>query len=239
MRNPTESFHQEESDDEAKTLIATIYGQIRNDILVGTLPPNEKLRIEQLRNRYKVGAGTVREALGFLVSEALVVNYGQRGFRVASMTIENFQDITQVRIKLETDAIRSSVKNGGDKWETNLVSAFHWLTQADKMLGIGPGDTFEVWERCNRDFHMALISECRSLWTRHFLDILWTQSERYRRTLRYAEQDNAHLADEHLAIYEAALARKAGLTAKLVAEHIRNGSNFLAELADKKPTGNK
>lgn len=47
------------------------------------LPPGEKLRVDHLKDRYNVGAGTLREALSLLLSDALVVSEGQRDFHEA------------------------------------------------------------------------------------------------------------------------------------------------------------
>ncbi len=70
-----------------RTLIERTYGQLREDILDGKLVPGEKLLVEHLKSRYDVGAGTVREALSRLVSEAMVVAEGQRGFTVAPVSL--------------------------------------------------------------------------------------------------------------------------------------------------------
>ena len=92
---PRESF-------EPKTLVEGAYQRLRRDIIEGVHPPGEKLRVEHLKDQYEVGAGTLREALLLLVTDALVVAQGQRGFRVAPISIEDFEDITRTRILLET-----------------------------------------------------------------------------------------------------------------------------------------
>src|SRR6476646_8542333 len=71
----------------SRTLIERAYAQLRDDIVEGRLAPGEKLRVEHLKSRYEVGAGTLREAITRLVSDALVDAEGQRGFRVAPMAL--------------------------------------------------------------------------------------------------------------------------------------------------------
>ena len=88
----------------AKTLVESAYGALRRDVIEGKLAPGSKLRVEHLKDEYGVSAGTLREALSLLVSDALVVAHGQRGFRVKPISISDFGDITQTRILLETDA---------------------------------------------------------------------------------------------------------------------------------------
>src|ERR1700682_6076996 len=76
----------------SRTLIERAYAQLRDDIIEGRLAPGEKLRFDTLKAHYQVGAGTLREAITRLVSDALVVAEGQRGFRVAPMALEDLQD---------------------------------------------------------------------------------------------------------------------------------------------------
>ena len=48
----------------SRTLIERAYAQLRNDIIEGRLLPGDKLRVEHLKERYGVGAGTLRIELG-------------------------------------------------------------------------------------------------------------------------------------------------------------------------------
>src|SRR5690606_24731038 len=92
-----------------KTLVGTAYRSLRRDIIEGRLAPGSKLRVEHLKDSYGVGAGTLREALALLVSDALVVAQDQRGFHVKPMSMADFHDITQTRILLECEALRQSM----------------------------------------------------------------------------------------------------------------------------------
>ncbi len=83
----------------SRTLIERAYEQLRDDIIEGQLMPDEKLRVEHLRTRYAVSAGTLREAITRLVSDALVVAEGQRGFRVAPIALEELEDVTRLRVE--------------------------------------------------------------------------------------------------------------------------------------------
>ncbi|MCK9507192.1 MAG: GntR family transcriptional regulator, partial [Pigmentiphaga sp.] len=89
-----------------KTLVESAYAALRRDIIEGKLMPGLKLRVEHLKDDYGVGAGTLREALALLVSDALVLTQGQRGFRVAPISAEDFEDITRNRMLLECEALR-------------------------------------------------------------------------------------------------------------------------------------
>ncbi|MDI3515699.1 MAG: GntR family transcriptional regulator, carbon starvation induced regulator [Rhodocyclaceae bacterium] len=208
---------------EPKTLVEGAYQRLRRDIIEGVHPPGEKLRVEHLKDQYDVGAGTLREALLLLVTDALVVAQGQRGFRVAPISIEDFEDITRTRILLETEALRQSIALGGEDWEAGIVAAFHRLSRAEQKLG-GQDDyvhtAAEDWEKRNRAFHDALIAASPSRWIRHFQNILYQQSERYRRISLFRRPIPRDVHAEHEALFDATLARDADRATAILAEHI-------------------
>lgn len=212
-----ESF--DESLSEPKTLVESAYRSLRRDIIEGRLPPGEKLRIEHIKDNYGVGAGTMREALSLLISDALVNSQGQRGFRVAPVSLEDFADITDIRVMLECEALRQSMARGDDAWEGELIAAFHRLSKAEEKLG--DNEHREEWEERNRVFHEVLIAACPSHWIKHFLAILHHQTERYRRLSLQQKAVPRDIHAEHEALFKAALARDANLACEILAQHIR------------------
>lgn len=214
------------------TLAQSAYLRLRSDIVEGVLTPGEKLRVEHLKDRYDVGAGTLREALALLVADALVVQHGHRGFRVTPISLADFIDITETRVQLETEALRQSITLGDDAWEANLTSAFHLLSLAEERLASGGTEAFAQWEARNRAFHEVLIAACPSRWLHHFLAILYRQSERYRRLSITHQPVPRDVHEEHQAIFDACLARDAGKAAEYLAAHIRKTLEAVRELPD-------
>lgn len=204
---------------EPKTLVESAYRALRRDIIEGHLAPGEKLRVEHLKDDYGVGAGTLREALSLLIADALVVAQGQRGFRVAPVSLEDFEDITRNRVMLECEALRQSIAIGDDAWEGDLLAAFHRLSKAEEKL-IG-SDEREEWEERNRIFHEVLIAACPSRWLKYFLSILYHQAERYRRLSLYLQPIPRNIHTEHEALLQAAMARDADKATAILAEHIQ------------------
>lgn len=210
--------------DAPKSLIADTHDRLRADIIGGQLAPGSRLRVEHLRSHYEVGAGTLREALGLLVSDALVINRDQRGFWVADMSIDDFRDITETRVTLETDALRQSIAARDDAWEAELIGAFHLLSRAEERLkgGMNESAVIDDWEDNNRRFHHVLLARCPSHWTLHFLAILYRQAERYRRLALTHRPNGRDVHAEHRLIFEAAIAGDADAAAAVTARHIRN-----------------
>lgn len=216
MNNPTAADAPAAS---PKTLVESAYRALRRDIIEGRLGPGEKLRVEHLKDDYGVGAGTLREALSLLISDALVVSQGQRGFRVAPVSLEDFEDITRTRVMLECEALRQSITMGDEAWEADLVAAFHRLAKAEeKRIG---SEVREEWEERNRIFHEVLIAACPSRWLKHFLSILYQQAERYRRLSLYLRPIPRDIHVEHEALLHAAINREAEKAADILSEHIQ------------------
>lgn len=231
MAEPLEQlFHlDEDRQTGSKTLVSEAYHQLRCDIVEGRLKPGQKLRTEHLKDRYHVGAATLREALALLAADALVVSQQQRGFRVAPMSIADFHDITQTRAMLETHAVRLAIAHGDDDWEAGLSAAFHKLSRAEERLHRGEIE-MNAWEDCNRRFHEQLIAGSASRWTRHFLAILYRQSERYRRLALLNAPPERDIHQEHQAIFEATIARDAERAGQLIEQHIRETLNVVTAI---------
>lgn len=186
-----------------KTLSQSAYDALRDDIIGGRREPESKLRIEELRQHYGTGASPLREALNRLAGEGFVTTEGQRGFRVAAISMKDLEDITRLRIMLECEAIRESIRQGDDEWEAGIVAAFHRLSKVES----DGAQVFPEWEMRNQEFHEALIVACDSDWLLRFRRTLYEQHKRYRliSILKHDETRNVHA--EHEAIMEAVLAR--------------------------------
>lgn len=208
-------------DAQPRTLVEGAYRQLRRDIIEGHLAAGKKLRVEHLKEQYKIGSGTLREALTMLLSDALVVSEGQRGFHVAPISLQDFSDITNTRVLVETQALRIAIKQGDDEWEASLIAAFHRLGKAEEKRDQQAKVFIQEWELRNQNFHEALISACDSRWLHHLICLLYRQSERYRHLAlsHPALPRDVHM--EHTLIFDAALKRDGKRACAALEQHIR------------------
>lgn len=219
-----------ESDDPPKTLSDEAYRRMRDDLIAGRLVPGSRLRVEQLKADYEISASPLREALSRLASEGLVTAEGQRGFRASKLSLSDLEDITRMRILLETQAIEESVFRGDDAWESQLVAAHHHLAKAEPRTAASSSLHFSDWEQRNRAFHDALVAACTSRWLLHFRFVIYDQHERYRRIAISHPEIPRDVRDEHRLILEAALARDIPGAIELSAVHIQRTGDMVREV---------
>lgn len=215
------------------TLSQHAYHLLRNDILNGHFTAGGPLRLEALKERYGLSFSPLREALNRLQSERLVMSSALRGFRIAELSLDEMWDSIETRIVLETEALRRSIKRGGDDWEGAVMGAFHALSSCAKRLTKldrqRTEDEDEELEQRHRDFHMALIGASESRWLSELSAQLYAQTERYRRPLlggmSWTSARNIH--GEHEAIMKAALNRDAKKAVELLSLHYRKTGEFI------------
>lgn len=211
----------------SRTLIEQSYERLRDDIVEGRLRPGEKLRVEHLKVTYDVGAGTLREAITRLVSDALVVAVGQRGFRVAPMTLADMEDLTRLRLHIEIDALRQSIRRGDAAWRARLQQAYDELSAFEQPIR---PDLRPRWELLNARFHDALIAACESPWTMKVLRLLGRHSERYRRYAIDLTDGGRDVHAEHRQIFELAMRGEEVRAALALEAHIRATPDLIARV---------
>lgn len=213
-----------------RTMTDYAYAQLRTDIIAGRLAPGARLRVDQLRMSYEIGATPLREALSRLTADGFVLSQGQRGFRVVPMSAEHLEDLTRVRVLIETETLRDSIRHGDERWEAGVVAAYYQVAKLEQREDV----RYEHWERLNDAFHSALLAGCRSELLPTIHRGLYDQHMRYRNLSRQVRDDVPRDVDgEHQAIYEAALERDAERACEATERHIRRTMEITLALVRK------
>lgn len=193
---------------------AAVLQLLRADILSGALPPDRKLGLVELCERYGAGMSPIREALNQLAADQLVRLLPQRGFWVAPVSAAELADLTRTRVRLETLALADSLERGDAEWEASLLAAEHRLAAVDP--GRGATAPSPHWESLHRAFHLTLVGACGSPVLLRFLAQLLDQFDRYRRVIGVVAAPRTG----HRAIVQAALARNRELATRRLTRHI-------------------
>lgn len=166
---------------EDETIVNMLASALRRDISFGVLLPDQKLKIETLRQRYGGSNHSMRETLRLLSAEGLVEATAQRGFRVTSATEDDLRDIELVRINLEKIALSLAIEYGDVAWEGRLIAAHHALQRAEEAVASSPDDLVAMeWDEACRMFSATLIEACGSVRMIDLQRKFFDQSRRFR-----------------------------------------------------------
>ncbi|MCD7059577.1 GntR family transcriptional regulator [Pelagibacterium xiamenense] len=197
------------------------FRRIRTDIIHGRLKPGQKLRLEVLKEKYGVSVSTLREILSKLTVEEFVSAEGQRGFEVTQVSQAGLRDVADLRLLLETYALRKSFAEGDLEWEGAVVSAHYKLAQVEKNLIGGDQSQVERWVGQDWGFHHATISACAAP------ALMTTHSSVFDRFLRYhmlvLDFRGKPAAEEHERLRDLALARDADRAVDVLTAHVQSG----------------
>ena len=214
-------FGKRNSDDD--TVVNMLAAAIRRDISFGVLRPDQKLKIDALRQSYGGSNHSMRETLRMLTAEGLVEALSQRGFRVTSATEDDLRDILLMRLETEKFGLRRSLASGDVVWESRVVAALHALTRAEAEVQANPDDlTALAWDEACRASAEALISACGSPRLIEIAGKFYGQSRRFRLAmLREGRIDFASRLKRQEELREAILVRDEQKAIRLLDEDIR------------------
>src|ERR1700751_3108078 len=138
----------------AKPRTEQVLARLGENILSGQVAASPKHRGRELTARYGVGASPLREAMARLSADGLVANESNRGFRVASVSVAEFLDVTENRKRIEGLALERSIKAGDDEWEGRVLAGYHQLRklEASHRSSSRLNDPAFEWERRHRNF---------------------------------------------------------------------------------------
>src|SRR6266568_3461996 len=210
----------------ARSLTERVYECLRADILAGRFSPGQRLRPTDLAALNGVSLNVVREALNRLAGQRLVQASPQQGFSVVQVSAPDLDGLTDVRVLVETAALRRSIEHGDLAWESALVAAHHRLANTP-MTDDDPDQLSDGWMHAHNAFHAATMSACGSPRLVEIAATLGESAAMYRYFSQRYDHGKRDVAGEHRAIFEATIARDADLACRLHAEHIQRTAEIV------------
>ena len=202
--------------------------RLRADIVGTRLAPGTKLALHHLAREYGVGVTPLRDALGQLAGDGLVIMESQKGFRVAPVSPEDLADLSDVRLRIEIMALGMAVDRGDPDWAQRLRRAYEVFARV-RQRGGDDQPIAEEWEHRHRAMHMALLSGCGSPTLMRFIGQIHDRIHRYRRIALPSVSYMAVLDDDHGDIADAALDRDRARAIELLERHITQSSQLIAD----------
>lgn len=212
-------FVVEDSPVDAGSRTERAYQRLRQEILLGELAANERLRVADLEARFHLGLTPIREALARLASEGLVSMEANRGARVLEVSPTELADLMKTRREIERLCLSESIRRGDSRWEAEVIAALHVLGRTPLPDGSDSAKNLE-WEAQHRRFHAALVSACGSEWLLRFWNQLMDHSQRYRKVRLKGQLMARDVQADHQAILDAVLRRDADAAVALMERHL-------------------
>ncbi|MFI6903659.1 GntR family transcriptional regulator [Nonomuraea sp. NPDC050394] len=200
----------------------TVYATLKERIIEGDLHPGQRLIERDLAAELEVSRVPVREALGRLEAERLVVLVPRQGVLVSPFTPQDVADFFDVRESLEVLAARLAARRAGGN---GLAALRAVLDQADEATRRRDARAIAL---ANAAFHTAVVALSGNAL---LIDMMRPLEARLRWLFRLTHYDPEQQCAEHHELYEAIAARDPDTAADQVLRHIHAGRARSVELA--------
>ncbi len=160
-----------------RTMAEYALEQLREAIILGELPAGTPLRLDELARSLGMSISPIREAVRQLEALGLAKHVPHQGARVLDFDVDELRDLFQVRLALESLAVRRAAERFTD---AAAAAAHGHLERFDAASAAG--DVRETM-RAHTDFHFTLYEASGSQWLVALIRPAWDRSERFRPAL--------------------------------------------------------
>jgi DNA-binding GntR family transcriptional regulator len=228
-RTEKEQFLRETLGDEqppAHLARAVIEEKLRSAILDGRLPAGIALRQQELATLFGVSRMPVREALRQLEAQSLLRVETHKGAVVAPLINEDATDAYELRILLESEALRRSIP---------LLTAEDIEKARDYIEQLENETDYSRMGMLNRQFHMALYSRAPNKRLLKLVEDGLNEEERFLRfNLKYMNLGKLSQHD-HLELLKMAEAKDIESTVGALAHHLNRGVEAINNYLKSRP----
>ena len=204
-----------------RTMAEAALAELREAIVLGELVPGTPLRLEDLASTLGMSISPIREAVRQLEALGLAEHVPHHGAKVTALDVDELRDLFQVRLALETIAVRRAAERFGAAERAQASELLEECVDAR-----GRGDVRHAM-RAHTEFHFALYAAAGSPWLVRLIRPAWESCERYRAAL-LAQQGS--LQDRHAALDAALLdacsLHDPELAAEALSEHLELFGDF-------------
>ena len=160
-----------------RTMAEYALEQLREAIIMGELPAGTPLRLDELARSLGMSISPIREAVRQLEALGLAKHVPHQGARVLDFDIEELRDLFQIRLALESLAVRRAAERFTD---ADAEAARAQLARFDAAAA---SDDVRETMRAHTDFHFTLYDASQSQWLVALIRPAWDRSERFRPAL--------------------------------------------------------
>ncbi|MBJ9967756.1 GntR family transcriptional regulator [Burkholderia seminalis] len=200
-----------------------VAASLRDMIINGELSAGERLVERDLAERFGISRIPMREAIQRLEREGLLDIFRNRGAVVRMLSASDVQEIYDLRVLLEGDAIYRSVKRLDDETLARAELVHRLLGDASVPRRQG---------ELNREFHALLYAGCGNARQLKSIAELRSQVERYERLQTTLLADTPSFQVEHEAILRACRERDARAARAVTVAHLESARSIVMRLVE-------
>ena len=193
-----------------------VYQLLRTNLLCGKIAPGIPLTIRGLAEVLNVSPMPVREALHRLACEGAVEAKNNRRVIVPLMTAEKFNELSEMRILLETHAAESALPYIRDVDIVNLERIDASINEA-----VQQGEV-ETTSLLNQDFHRSLYSANPFQISVPLVESIWLQLGPFSR-IAISKLEKIYIVDRHVEAIEALKQQNSFALRRAIEADIRDG----------------
>lgn len=207
-----------------RTLSSAIADRLRQSILSGEVVSGTQLRQDALAAAYEVSRIPVREALFQLEAEGLLRIEPHKGAIVTSLSLEEINDVFDLRVLLESRLFRDSIPALTDE-------QLHRLDDIQMKFSASIRDKdARQFGLLNAEFHGSLYAGARLPRTASLVSGLLQTSDRYTRVQLSTPAAMKRAEKEHAELIKLCKARDVRAGCTLLVRHIEAVRNDLVKL---------
>lgn len=136
-----------------ENLAERIYEQIKTDIFEFRLLPGDRFSEGEVAERMAVSRTPVRQALYRLQREGYLDVYFRSGWQVRPFDFEYFEELYDVRIMIELEAVKRLCEHSKPEWPAQLISLKQiWMVEPAARLQDG-----KQVSHLDEEFHCLLV----------------------------------------------------------------------------------
>jgi DNA-binding GntR family transcriptional regulator len=194
------------------------YQALRKMILSGELTPGQRLVEAQLARHLQVSRTPIREALGQLQRESLVMTDSD-GLKVATFSATDAAQLYECRIALEQVSVNAACHNA----TTAQIRKLQRLVEQSEKLADTKSSQMLNFQLLELDyqFHRLIAEMSGNLWLQAMLDQIFDKMMLLRIQTTQQNPSVLDIRKEHLYVYEAIAQRNSEVAVEAVINHLQ------------------
>jgi len=199
-----------------KTLRQLVYEELRERIISADLLPGQEINIIDLSKRMGVSTMPVREALRQLDSEHIVTIQNKRSSRINELTQREFDEILQIRLKLEILAGEKACEVRTDRDIQKIEKIVSEMQST--------GQNLKAYLKKNRELHFGIYRLADLPLLLNIIDGLWARIGPYFNLQIFTKAHLDEFLISHLEMCQALRQKDKALMAKALKGDMRSAA---------------